>query len=626
MGAQVHHRFDREAPTRLQPSPRTGDSVVGNLRFFVQSTPHTVSAVVLNDAVSVGFDKGLDGMTNIANTISRPRLIDALVQTAPGAFEQLVDLRRGRTDRDGDCTVAHVAIQGCTAVDAHHVSVLKDTFPRNAVNNLMVNRYAKCCRKHLGANLVPLEGRNGTGVSNALLSPSIKLDGRHPWLDGVENFFVNIGDDLASKAHEFNFCSGLSYDHNVPGSVARPPTRSKVLARKHGDRHGVAVLSLDPRNRLRLHYVILFLFIGAAGNFLPIWFKHIGWDEIEIGWQGAINYSCLCFFPIAWGHLTDLWGRPTKVLRLLSFCCLLAFLPFILTEDVRWLLLATLGFFAFRTGMLTATDGMTLNFLAREGGDYGRIRLWGSLGFIAGGFILGFIVTELGRDVIPLVLEGILILGFGAVLLLRPVPLENKREEAVLHAIFRLLKRPHLRAFYAVAFMSRVASQGLYIFLPIHLMNLGVQDAWVPLYWTVGVASEVVLLHYAERLFQGRRRRNVLILCFLLATVQHAVTAFITEAEWLLPIMLLHGFSFGVWFYTSVTWLGDAVDERDRARAQGLFHTLGFGFGGVLSSAGAGFLYTLGEGVLLFGVAAALNLLTAILAYCWIRVPAEAPS
>ena len=398
---------------------------------------------------------------------------------------------------------------------------------------------------------------------------------------------------------------------------------SKVLAPNLDHRHGGAVSFMSSRTRLRMHYVILFLFIGAEGNFLPIWFRHKGWTDIEIGWQGAINYTCLCIFPITWGHLTDRWGRPTKVLRLLSLCCVVAFLPFVFTGDVGWLLVSTLGFFAFRTGMLTATDGMTLNFLAREGGDYGRIRLWGSLGFIAGGFVLGFIITELGRDVVPLVLEAILVLGLLVVFMLRPVPVLDRREEAVLPALLRLLSRPHLRSFYAVAFMSRVASQGLYIFLPIHLMNLGVDDAWVPLYWTVGVASEVVLLHYAETLFGKRRRRNVLILCFVLATIQHLITAMITEVEWLLPVMLLHGFSFGIWFYTSVTWLGDAVDEQDRARAQGLYHTLGFGFGGVLSSLGAGFLYTAGEGELLFSVAAGLNLLTAVLAFFWIKRPNE---
>ena len=188
-----------------------------------------------------------------------------------------------------------------------------------------------------------------------------------------------------------------------------------------------------------------------------------------------------------------------------------------------------------------------------------------SLGFIAGGFVLGFIITELGRDVVPLVLEAILVLGLLVIFMLRPVPVLDRREEAVLPALLRLLRRPHLRSFYAVAFMSRVASQGLYIFLPIHLMNLGVDDAWFRSTGPLGSPVRSYCSTMRETLFGNRRRRNILILCFVLATIQHLITAMITEVEWLLPVMLLHGFSFGIWFYTSVTWLGDAVDEQDRA-------------------------------------------------------------
>jgi PPP family 3-phenylpropionic acid transporter len=221
-------------------------------------------------------------------------------------------------------------------------------------------------------------------------------------------------------------------------------------------------------------------------------------------------------------------------------------------------------------------------------------------------------------------LELELFLGAIIIFSLVPVPLDERRQESLIPALRRLLRRPQLRRFYIVAFASRVASQGLYIFLPLHLKDLGVADAWVPLYWAVGVMSEIVLLRFAERLFGGRKRRNVLILCFVLASLQCALTALIVDVHWLLPVMLLHGFSFGIWFYVCVTWLGDAVDARDRARAQGLFHTLGFGMGGILSAIGAGILFEQGGGALLFAVAAVLNLATAILAF-YLIVPATAP-
>jgi PPP family 3-phenylpropionic acid transporter len=560
-------------------------------------------------------------MAHIAHPVTGSGLVDAFVEASFRAGQELVDLRRGGSHNDGDGAVPHKAVECGSAVDTHDVTVLEYPLAWDPVNDFMVNRYTESRWKDVGTDLVPLKGGHGAGLANTCLSALVQCDGSHAGLDRIQNLFMDVSNHLACQAHQLDLSSGLAYNHEFLRSVARPLVWSKVLAPRVLHRHGGGVSLLSPRSRLRLHYVILFLFIGASGNFLPIWFRHQGWTDTEIGWQGAISFSCLCVFPLLWGHLTDRWGRPTKVLRMLSVGCTVAFVPFLLTGDVVWLLVSTFGFFVFRTGMLTATDGMTLNFLAREGGDYGRIRLWGSFGFIVGGFILGALITELGRDVIPYILEIILGLCVVVAFMLAPVRLNEKREESVFPALWRLLKRPHLRAFYTVAFASRVSSQGLYIFLPLHLMNLGVEDVWIPLYWTVGVGSEIVLLRYAETLFGSRRRRNILILCFLLATIQHVLTALIVDVSWLLPVMLLHGFSFGIWFYTSVTWLGDAVDEQDRARAQGLFHTLGFGFGGVISSLGAGALFTLGEGPLLFMVAAGLNLGTAVLAFFLVGSP-----
>jgi MFS family permease len=107
---------------------------------------------------------------------------------------------------------------------------------------------------------------------------------------------------------------------------------------------------LSPGTLLRLHYVMLFLFMGGLGNFLPIWLRHNGWTDGQIGLQGAMIFACLCVFPLAWGHLVDHWGRPTKVLRILAIGCLFTFLPFVFTTDVGGLIVATLFFFAFRLG------------------------------------------------------------------------------------------------------------------------------------------------------------------------------------------------------------------------------------------------------------------------------------
>ena len=205
--------------------------------------------------------------------------------------------------------------------------------------DFMVDRHTECRGEDLRANLIAFKGRYGAGISDALLRSAIEIEGGHSRFNRIQNLFMHIGYHLTCQAHQLDFCSGLSYDHNDICSVARPPMASKVLAPNPDHRHGGAVSFMSPRTRLRMHYVILFLFIGAAGNFLPIWFRHKGWTDIEIGWQGAINYTACASSPSP-GDTSLIDGDVQR--RFSVYCHCVALLPFCpscsrVTWDGFWL-------------------------------------------------------------------------------------------------------------------------------------------------------------------------------------------------------------------------------------------------------------------------------------------------
>ena len=83
--------------------------------------------------------------------------------------------------------------------------------------------------------------------------------------------------------------------------------------------------------------------------------------------------------------------------------------------------------------------------------------------------------------------------------------------------------------------------------------------------------------------------------------------------------MLLHGFTFGIWYVTSVVHLAELVPAGDRGTAQALFQVAGFGLGGMLSSVAAGYLYEAGAGSLLFGVAAVGSVVPLVVSVTWLR-------
>lgn len=369
---------------------------------------------------------------------------------------------------------------------------------------------------------------------------------------------------------------------------------------------------------IRAQYALVYILVGGFGNYFGIWLREIGWDETQIGWQGGAFAACLVLFPLLWGRHVDRTGRPAGALRHITLGAALAFAPFLLTHSFAVLLVATLAFGAFRTGIVTAADTYTLHLVAKHGaaeaGDYGSHRVWGSGGFIVGALGLGWLVGATSRQAVPVFMASVLVVHALVARLVPEDPTPPGTPERLTVTLRRLLALPRLRRFYGVTFLSRLASQGIYVFLPLHLQDLGVPDARIAWYWTIGVLSEIVLIRLSPRLFRRLRPVQVIALTIFLTGVEYALIAVISDPWALLPVMLLHGMSFGVWYVHSVVWLGGAVPQADRGRAQGVFQSLGFGVGGTLSAVLSGYLYYGGGGPALFAAAAALSFVTAALA------------
>ncbi|MEE2779006.1 MAG: MFS transporter [Myxococcota bacterium] len=356
--------------------------------------------------------------------------------------------------------------------------------------------------------------------------------------------------------------------------------------------------------QFRLLFFLVFIFVGGYGNFFPLWLSERGFSEPDIGWLQGASYACLMIFPLVWARIADKRGDAIGVLRGLSLACFVTFIPAVLLPSVWPMMLALVIFYAFRVGIVPSTDAAALDHVGRTGEDYGRYRIWGSVGFIVGGFIVGLCVDRWSLQVVPWPL--VVFLGLAVTLTLwMNASRGDGAEPGGSASAWSLLSRPDLRAFYGIHFLCRLSLQGLYLFLPLHLQALGISATWIPAYWTVGVVSEIILIRASPKLFKSWSPRSVIALCFFAAVLQYGLTAWTTHHLVLLGVMTLHGLAFGIWYVTSISWLGEHVPSSQRASAQALFQAVGFGFGGMISSVAAGYIYEAWQGPGLFAVAAA---------------------
>src|SRR5262245_48650930 len=354
---------------------------------------------------------------------------------------------------------------------------------------------------------------------------------------------------------------------------------------------------LPPRRppvRVRLSLLMLLLY-AAPGAMLPVFslrLQELGFSPALIGWACATQALGSLLAPPVAGRLAD---RRLPADRLLAACllasaALLALLS-VLTAPAA-VLAASVAFWLVMAPSLTLSATVCFANLP-SGRDYGRVRLWGTVGWVLPGWLLG---QWLGGGFWPRVLVG------------RPGELADAfRLAALLSAVaaayaltlprtppppdaggsrLEALQLLRGRSFAAYA----VCTLGLCVVLPFHsqatpllLESLGVSRAWIPPALTIAQASEVTSLALLP-LILGRFGQRRTMLLGLAAGAATMAALMLGRPAWLaLAGMGLYGLVISCYLVAGQMFIHGRAPAHLRASAQGL-HSFLCGMGLLLGN------------------------------------------
>ena len=86
--------------------------------------------------------------------------------------------------------------------------------------------------------------------------------------------------------------------------------------------------------------------------------------------------------PTLWGWLADRTGQRLLVVQLAALCSVLSYLGVFFTTEFTGLLLVMMVMSFFWSASMPLVEATTLTYLGKHTARYGRIRSWGSVGFI----------------------------------------------------------------------------------------------------------------------------------------------------------------------------------------------------------------------------------------------------
>ena len=349
-------------------------------------------------------------------------------------------------------------------------------------------------------------------------------------------------------------------------------------------------VSRVPYRQLAGFYFFYFAYIGAFSPYFALYLQSLDYSAAAIGVMLAVPPAMRIFAPYLWGSLADRSARRVKIAFHAGVAGTVAYFGVFVSSAPAWLFACIALWCFFWSAALPLMETTTLDHLGGRSGGYGRIRLWGSVGFIVAvvgvGWVLDRAEIALLLWIVGATLIGILICAWH-------VPdashdAANTRGPGIGH----VLRRPEVIALIAASMLMSLAHGPYYTFFSIHLVAQGYSKTAVGWLWAIGVIAEIAVFAALPWLYRRFSAQTLLVWSFALTVLRWLLIAW---ASHVVPLLLLaqvlHAASFGVFHSAALVSVHRLFQGGSQARGQAVYASLSFGLGGTLGGLGSGFAW-----------------------------------
>ena len=344
----------------------------------------------------------------------------------------------------------------------------------------------------------------------------------------------------------------------------------------------------------------------------------------------SVQSATRLFAPYGWGWLSDHTGERVRLLRYGATVALLASTGLWFDLGTTGLFVVLLLMFTHTSSMMSLTEAAMAHLVAGDWGRYGRIRLWGSAGFLVTVFVAGEWFDRFGMGHFPGWASITLALVLVATLRLPEMREPPAARGAPRVPVLPVLRQPAVRWFFVSLFFHVMAHFSVYGFISLYLDALGYSKGTIGALWAVSVVAEIAWFGLQGRVIGRLSMPQWLLLCGVATVLRLGMTAWAAHWLWALVVaQLLHALSFAAHHTTCVALVSRHFPGQLRGRGQALFTVIGYGFGGVIGVLAGGAAAQRFGFVAMFGAATLLALVATACAWRTLRLetpPAPSPA
>jgi len=339
-------------------------------------------------------------------------------------------------------------------------------------------------------------------------------------------------------------------------------------------------------------FFLYFAYVGLVSPYASLFFLDRGFNVIEIAVLMSMLQITRIVGPFSWGWLSDYLSNRVGIIR---FCACLAALIFVCIFFLNSYMAFFVWMFVLHTilsSLMPLGESATVHALFKDNSfdkRYGRLRLWGSIGFIAMVLVAGELFQRKGIELYPIVgLIALTLLALMTFLLHEP---KMERRKMVKGELLIVLFNPDVRWFLLSGFFMIFAHAALYVFYSLYLSNLGYNKFQIGLFWALGVFAEVIFFYFQSKVLSRLDAEVVLQASFGVGIVRFALIALYPITPVLIFAQILHAGTFAAHHSAGTKLLQRWFTGPLQARGQALMATISYGLGGTFGGLSAGWIW-----------------------------------
>lgn len=369
----------------------------------------------------------------------------------------------------------------------------------------------------------------------------------------------------------------------------------------------------SPEFRTAVFYATFFMTPGAAATFLPIWLSEQGIDAGRIGVINAMPILVMLAINVFVGRVADRASDWRQVIVLASLVG--AVMPvglFFASEFWSILLVWTLATLPI-AAINPVADAAAVRMTRRRGSDFGAIRAWGTLGFMAVNAVTGIIVAWFGSPAfVPLIFALALMRG-GASLQLprfRAPPSDEVVPPPARSILVAGKTRELFRPWFALPLVGNAVILATHMllnaFAALVWRDAGIPASIIGPLIALGAAAEAVMMFLFRRFSKRFSARYLILIAALASALRWGIMAFNPPVAVLVVLQLSHSVTFALGYLGGVNFIANWTSDDIAAEAQSVFVVIQQAMT-VLALTGFGYLVTV-MGARAFMVSAAFSL------------------